>query len=381
MATKVGIINFQYSDHNYGAVLQAAALENFLKGKCISSEHIDYISTPVIKAGNSTDLVKNIIKRIGLTTILKRLLRKPIIIKHVVNNNAVFENFRNKWIQRTKRFDNYNELINENLNYSAVIVGSDQVWRPTMYTRLTDYKVYFLGFISKPTKKISYAASFGVDMWEINDKKVTEEIKEYVTDFTAISVRENSGVTICIKNFNKVAIHVLDPTLLIGKSFFEEIINEEEIQSSQYNNVVYYKLDIDERFNSNIERLGVTLSKKVVNIYYNRINDSYEYYSVGTWLNNIKTSDLIITDSFHCVCFSILFNKEFICCINESRGLSRLESLFDALGIQNRIVSSAEDLSNKINNIQPIDYAIVNSKLTELRKISENFLLDSLGDI
>ena len=194
-------------------------------------------------------------------------------------------------------------------------------------------------------------------------------------------LQENSGVTICIKNFNKVAIHVLDPTLLIGKSFFEEIINEEEIQSSQYNNVVYYKLDIDERFNSNIERLGVTLSKKVVNIYYNRINDSYEYYSVGTWLNNIKTSDLIITDSFHCVCFSILFNKEFICCINESRGLSRLESLFDALGIQNRIVSSAEDLSNKINNIQPIDYAIVNSKLTELRKISENFLLDSLGDI
>ncbi|EQA1694813.1 hypothetical protein O1E46_RS22225, partial [Enterobacter hormaechei] len=123
---KIGIINFQYSDHNYGAVLQAAALEKVLERKGFSVKHIDFISTPE-KIISPIVIAKKILKRIGLTTIIKKILGRKILIKHDVSNQEAFENFRKRWINRTKRFDTFESLKNEPLDFDAVIVGSDQV--------------------------------------------------------------------------------------------------------------------------------------------------------------------------------------------------------------------------------------------------------------
>ncbi|EPZ8358848.1 polysaccharide pyruvyl transferase family protein [Enterobacter hormaechei] len=376
---KIGIINFQYSDHNYGAVLQAAALEKVLERKGFSVKHIDFISTPE-KIISPIVIAKKILKRIGLTTIIKKILGRKILIKHDVSNQEAFENFRKRWINRTKRFDTFESLKNEPLDFDAVIVGSDQVWRPTMYNRRNDYKVYFLSFLKKGCKKISYAASFGVDYWEVKDEIVTSEIADMVRGFDAISVREKSGISICKNIFLADSTHVLDPTLLAGKGIFDEIIasyNEIDVTCKQ---IVYYKLDVDDIFLSNIQQFSAYKNKKVTNIYYNKVETGYAYYSVGQWLSNIRESEIVITDSFHCVCFCILFHKDFICCINESRGLSRLKSLLMMLGIEDRICSSDDDFINKYNNLRPIDYSVVDNILLKQRILSEEFLMNSLSD-
>ena len=307
------------------------------------------------------------------------MLGKKIIIKQHVENKKVFEEFRESWIRRTRMFSNFNELVDAKLNYDAVIVGSDQVWRPKMFTCLADYKVYFLGFLPESVKKISYAASFGVDNWEIDDATITSEIKKYINEFSAVSVREQSGKEICNSMFDIDATHVLDPTLLIGKDFFEKIIAKENINTGCQKQIVYYKLDVDNTFLTNIKKLGMEFNKPVINIYYTTTNNNYEYYSVGTWLNNIKTGDLVVTDSFHCVCFSILFHKEFLCCINEARGLSRLKSLLSDLGLDERICFSNDDFVSKINSLNSIDYVNVEKRLLEKRTISKQYLLASLA--
>lgn len=379
MIKKIGILNFQYSDHNYGAVLQAAALECYLKELGYEATHIDYVSDPIVNKNSLVTSLKKISKRLGVTDTLKRMLGREVLIKHRVKNEEVFEVFRESWITRTKRFSSFDDLNSTNFEFDAVIVGSDQVWRPTMFTRISDYKVYFLSFIPRTIKKISYAASFGVDYWEIHNEEITSEIKKYIKDFTAISVRESSGVTICDSIFDIDATHVLDPTLLIGVEFFNAIIEKENINMTPQPNVAYYKLDVNDAFLRNIEALGTKKNKKVKNIYYNTVNNNHEYYSVGNWLNNIKSSELIVTDSFHCVCFSILFKKDFLCCINESRGLSRLHSLLGALGLENRICSSDEDFVVKLNSLPPINYVEVDALLVNQRNISNKFLQDNLS--
>ncbi|MFO6492280.1 polysaccharide pyruvyl transferase family protein [Hafnia alvei] len=378
MARNVGIINFQYSDHNYGAVLQAAALENFLNSKGIKALHIDYVSEPIETKQDILSVMKYVFRKTGLTVILKKLLGKPIIIKHAIRNEKVFEDFRHKWVQRTQRFKCVDELSNTELCFDAVIVGSDQVWRPKMFTRLCDYKVYFLSFLPDSVTRISYAASFGVDNWEIESSNITNDIRSYISKFSAVSVRESSGKNICKDVFDADAEVVLDPTLLIGSDFFEQIIKKEHSDDLELKEIVYYKLDVDDEFLKNITKLGHVLSKSVTNIYYNKTKSGYEYYSVSDWLNNIKKSEIIVTDSFHCVCFSILFKKEFLCCVNESRGLSRLQSLLSLLNINDRICFSSEDFSTKLNSLEPIDYENVEQHLLRLRESSERFLMNSL---
>ncbi|WP_417648515.1 polysaccharide pyruvyl transferase family protein, partial [Enterobacter hormaechei] len=107
----------------------------------------------------------------------------------------------------------------------------------------------------------------------------------------------------------------------------------------------------------------------------------YEYYSVPEWLNNIKNSRLVITDSFHCVCFCILFEKEFLCCVNEGRGLSRLQSLLGMVGLTDRICSPDDDFISKISNLNSINYQEVNQLLELKRYDSKKFLLDSLSTV
>lgn len=381
MAKKVGILNFHYSDHNYGAVLQAAALEHFLKENGINATHIDYVSKIQSRDKGFIGTLKKVLRTLGIFNGIKKALGRDIHLNHQVKNSVVFEDFRNNWLSRTKRYTSYEELITQPPSFDAIVVGSDQVWRPTQYNKYSDYKVYFLGFAPSYVKRISYAASFGVDHWEVSDKTINDEIKSYVRDFDAVSVRENSALNICSSVFGITAVHVLDPTLLVGRNYFEKIISSQFGEENISYEIVYYKLDVNEEFLTSIDKLGKQQAKKVRNIYYNLNHENYEYYSVPEWLKNIKNSSLVITDSFHCVCFCILFEKEFLCCVNESRGLSRLQSLLGMVGLTDRICAPGDDFISKVSTLNPINYQEVNQLLELKRYNSKEFLLDSLSTV
>ncbi|EPY8569409.1 polysaccharide pyruvyl transferase family protein [Shigella flexneri] len=375
MKNKIGILNFQYSDHNYGAVLQAVALENVLKQLGKNAEHINFIPN---KKGNKNikQLIIKFLTFIGLKSLIYRAFNKKVIIKNKVEGSEIFEDFRNKYLNRTKAFHSLNELIELEDSYSSVIVGSDQVWRPKMYSDLTEIEIYFLSFISQKTKKISYAASFGVERWEYDKNDyVTHKAQKYLNKFNSISVREKSGVEICSSVFDIRAEHVLDPTLLIGRDFFDNLIKDK--QPLVQKTISYYKLDLCESFLTGIEHLANLTGYETNNIYYKQLNNgSYEYYPVLDWLSMINSSSIIITDSFHCVCFSILFNKNFYCCLNKERGASRLESLLSELGLEDRLISE-EELS-RIYTIDDINFSPVEDILNRHRKQSIEFLVSAI---
>ncbi|WP_413506106.1 polysaccharide pyruvyl transferase family protein [Photobacterium phosphoreum] len=365
----IGIVNYQFSDRNYGAVLQAAALHWVIGNKLgYKSEHINYIPVTI-----KLSLIGHLKYKIG--NVLRSLkLKKEIIRYSDFKNKNVFEDFRIKYLPRSNDvYSSLDELKSSSFDYTHVVVGSDQVWRPS-YTENSTL-VYFLDFLPSNVKKISYAASFGNDSWELDiDTLEHKNVVKALNQFNSISVREDSGVNICKNIFDKDVMHVLDPTLLAGKEFFEDIINDSiESESESESEIVYYKLEIDGEFTSFISSLENKTGYKSENIYYNKVNNNYYYYSVDEWLYKIKKSKIIITDSFHCVCFSILFNKQFIYYPNDNRGLSRLNSLLGLLGLENRIYKA--DIKN---HFRSIDYEIVNSRLDKLRESSMNFLIEGL---
>jgi len=364
---KIGILNFHYSEENYGAVLQAVALEHVIKSLGHNAEHIDFIP-------DSLSIPIKIKFRLG------EMLRSIGILKkrpQRIGCTEIFENFRDDWLSRSVTYRNSRDLKKASDKYTSIVVGSDQVWRPVYTHPFT--LMYFLSFVGKNTRRIAYAASFGVDYWQKNDLRLTNAIKNELQKFHSISVREDAGVSLCKDIFDCSATQVLDPTLLRGRELFDEVIEKEEL-IQQKPNIVFYKLDVDSVFYEELNNLGKMLECDVENIYHNEINGGKAYNTVPYWLCKIRDSRLVITDSFHCVCFAILFEKEFFYSVNKGRGVSRLVSLLGMLGLNERICYNSNELSKKFQMTEKIDYSIVNKKLAKQRDISLAFLIQSLKE-
>lgn len=371
---KVGVLNFHYSTHNYGAVLQASALDHCIKELGYTTEHIDFVPQPLVVKLTVKQKTRRILGEI------KRMFLMQKVQNRNVMNSVVFEEFRQEWISRSKlRYNSLVELNNIGKEYSSVVVGSDQVWR----TRMTKENAlaYFLSFVPETTKRISYAASFGVDFWEEAENiELTSRVNEELNKFNSISVRENSAVSLCKDTFGINAVHVLDPTLLVGRSFFDNIIGNLK-EKTNYSEIVFYKLDITKKFLNDIKKIGKYKSYKFENIFYSNVNRKKYYNPVNEWLDKLKKSKLVVTDSFHCVCFSLLFEKNFIYYPNAARGMSRLESLLDELDLIGQICYNKAGLVSYSKSISDVDYSIVNKKINKLRVSSLSFLREALDEV
>lgn len=356
---KVGILNFQYSTHNYGAVLQAAALERICRQLGHDAEHLDYMAKPKVSLKGR---VGRLLRATGL--------RKTPKANQVANEEA-FERFRQSFINRTKRIKSAKEFPAVAKGFDSVVVGSDQVWRPAF---AKDTIAFFLGYVPKGVDRVSYAASFGTAAWEqADDTVLTSKVQEELRQFKAISCREESGVEICKDVFGVEAAHVLDPLLLVDESFFEKVVSKSSVKPGA--RLVYYKLDSTPDFQDDLYVVGSELGSDAVNIY---LKDSgfREYREVPDWLALIRNSEVVVTDSFHCICLGLRFGKEVIFCPNERRGQARLDSLFKKLGVEaESLPLDLKTPMSKLSKRGDIEAILRNERTHSLK-----FLADALHD-
>jgi len=268
--------------------------------------------------------------------------------------------------------------------FDAIVVGSDQVWRPRYSPRIA---TYFLDFLSgnKNITKLSYAASFGTDDWEFSEQQ-TASFRMLTKEFDAVSVRESSAVSMCKENLFIDAVHVLDPTLLIPKSDYLQLFNVQ--CSSPKGGLFTYVLDRSNDKNLIIDSVCSALSlnqfstqpkitKKDKFLVFNY--EDYIYPDIEEWIKSFYDAEFVVTDSFHGTVFSIIFNKPFIAIANEVRGRARFMSLLSLFGLENRLVNNVSDMTN-VDIKEPIDYDSINDKLDELRNQSVDFIRNNLKD-
>ncbi|MGR7812792.1 polysaccharide pyruvyl transferase family protein [Lacinutrix undariae] len=370
---KIGLLTLPLND-NYGGIIQLTALNSYLEGEGYEVYHLN--------------------KRYEVSR-LKQLVRQffkwnPLYFIFDLNSHGK----KDRYIQKlnsfikvelkksTKNIFTNSQLSNtvESLGLDTIIVGSDQVWRESFINE--NYKDYFLGFVnSKSIKKISYAASFGIDTWGAKGK--VSSIKTLLNDFTAVSVREDSGVLVCKNTFeltNNVA-HVLDPTFLPERTYYESIIAREFVSDKKIG-LFNYVLDKSPKKNAIIEKTAKELDLSVDSIYLENnlkafLKNKTLKPSIGEWLYHFKNAEFIITDSFHGTVFSIIFNKKFIAIGNKSRGVTRFTSLLKSLGLLDRFI--LDDNENYLTIAKKhMDYEFVNMKLADLKLNSKNFLKKAL---
>ena len=361
---------------NYGGILQAYALQSALKSMGHDAWLLNRRRNPI----SNRDFFKNYLKKIIKKVLLKRdtiVLKETKIaeIEKIISQNS--QTFIDKYIQpQTEKYYSSKQLEEAiKYNFDAYIVGSDQVWRPE-YSYINDYFFEFLSN-NNTVKKIAYAASFGVNNWIIPD---TQKCRKLAQKFSAISVRENSGVKLCEEYLKVGATHVLDPTMLLSKDDYIANLHLNEIECSK-GDLLHYFLDM----NDEKQDLLDSVSKKLALTPFAVNSQTEDHYAsidkrvappVEQWLKGFVDAKFILTDSFHACVFSIIFNKPFLVYGNIDRGMARFESLLFKLGLEERLVTS-ERLFD-MEKLNDINWEIVNQKLEEEKEFSINFLKNAL---
>lgn len=260
--------------------------------------------------------------------------------------------------------------------FDAIVVGSDQVWRATM----SDIPVYFLSFTEGlQMKRIAYAASFGIDNLNEYSKVDLKTASKYIKLFDAVSVREDSGVQICRDFFKMNVAHVLDPTMLLTKDDYLKLIEDED-KTHSLGMLLTYVLDRTQEKKEIIQKVSDALHLKPyengpTKYFSNVIEDNLSecvYPSVSKWLAGFRDAQFVVTDSFHGMVFSIIFNKPFIAILNIERGASRFVSLLSMFHLEHRVVTVGEELRKEL--LMPVDYEPINKILNKLKKESFSYL-------
>lgn len=369
----IGIITMFYHSSNYGGILQAYSLTQCLLKRGIKAEQIRYnhfTAFPIKKR-----------VRIGINKVIS-IIRNPEYFNTLIRINR-----RKKIVFRTSEdtIPHSNKVYSEQTiascvkNYTAFITGSDQVWHG-------EWPAYFLSFVPPGKRKIAYAVSTGKS--ELTDEDVGI-IQGYTKDFYAVSVREKDTKEILSKALSNSKIEcVLDPTLLLEKTDWEEIASSKKLEERY---LFCYFLGTDRRIRSIATEYGRKYGLTVVTIPHmqGRVNPSDLNFgdiqsfdaAPQDFLSYIKYADIVFTDSFHAAVFSQILDTQYIVFgrTEHKEMNNRVETLTDIFHTRHRFITGEEHFNLKyIEKLEPIDYSIVSDEFEMLRKKSIDFLLNSL---
>lgn len=376
---RIGILTLPLHT-NYGGILQAYALQTIL-------ERMGH-EVLIIEKKRYFPILSEWKKPLVYTyRFLKKYLVDPttIVRKEVITKEEypIISQYTQQFIKQyihTFQVD-YVECI-DSTYFDAIVVGSDQIWRPQYfkYTVSPNLSNAFLHFTKGwNIKRIAYAASFGVDIWEF-PSEWDSEFETCAQMFNGISVREKSGVFLCKEHLNVDATHVLDPTMLLTLDDYRQLIDVVQ-QPHSRGNLLCYILDPNEKTNIIINQISHEKRLKPFYITAERKDRTLNLEQrvsepVEAWIKGFIDAEFVITDSFHACIFSILFKKPFVAIGNTTRGMSRFSSLLATFDL-------CRNLLTDISEYDPeYEYSIcsdIDSKLNIMRQHSFDFLTSCIG--
>lgn len=368
---KIGILTFWWSNDNYGQLLQCYALQKYLRDAGYDAFLIrydsrnDYVRTPfLLRCFKALNLV--LLCRFFVHKIQHKINSKKVLEESKLNDRH-FDDFRVKYIvQSEKLYTSYNQLKENPPEADVYILGSDQVWN-FWQSRLSQcwnlVHAYFLDFGSKQTKRISYAASWGKT--ELPEDFI-KEISPLLKNFDYVSVREKSGIDLCRKCGYENAEFRCDPTLLLTSDNYRLLYKENETleDTSKRKNPYLFLYMLNNTCDFDIQKVYDFAAQKNLEVVYVTGNSKIDKYkktfaTIPQWLSLIDNAEYVVTNSFHCCVFSLIFAKNFaaVPLTKTMAGMnSRIETLCEIFGIKPRWVTSefSDDLSVLEEKVNPV---------------------------
>lgn len=369
---KAALLSF-HNAFNYGAALQAYALQYAVESLGVDCEYINYQNEFRRHAYDMKYHFKSSLKNKDLFGAVKSFIGAPVMSAR----SKSFHKFYSTHLKTTKKiFANSEEAKKLNSLYDKFIVGSDQVWN---YTNNGGDTAYLLDFVDDDKKKISYASSFGMGYLSNHLENV---YSEYLRKFNRLSTREIIGTEIIENITGRKAHLVLDPVFLVGVDEWEKIREKNAIHKKKH--IFFYtnrQSQIQDFLNTGYDKgdeyhvLSTHLTPKEILNTRIKIRVSM---SPGEFLDEISSADLVVTASFHCLALSIIFHKQFVAILTGDYGKDeRITNLLRISGLENRVLTSTTNTQD-IDDV--IDYDEVDRRLKLYQNESREYLRRALYD-
>lgn len=363
---------------NYGALLQSYATQYVLDKRGIRTEILDYTRGRTHRFILSPEaFVYCSVKKLSL--IWQTHFAKPVPLDEAHRANKavrteIGRDFCRRRLHDIVAVNGYDALTSRAATYSAVMVGSDQMWSP---------EVSFSNFLSlmfapDGVRRISYATSTGVEKYPWY---VYRQARVFLNKIDFLSVREQAGYEIIKKITGREAQIVCDPTYLISKAEWETLIEKREVTSRGY--VFAFFLGCNAAMKTLARQYAVAYGLRLVGILSNEVveDDSLYYDEVLTgqtpedFINLIRYADCVFTDSFHAFTFSIINEKEVYVSYRVKKGVrprnQRIDNIVKKFGVEERLVRNPQ---NYVFDKAPIDYGRVTAAVEAFRAESIAFL-------
>lgn len=352
--------------YNYGASLQEYALLRYLKDLGHDAETIHY----------KPDYLSN---HFNLWRISNEKYEKNIILKSIylalklperlisLKRKRSFDAFSASFIPSTKKLYRTNEELKKNVpEADAYICGSDQIWN-SFFQNGKDPSFY-LDFAPNDKLKLSYAASFAIDKLEDNIKGF---VKEKVSRLDHVAVRESSGKNILIDlGFDQVT-QVLDPVFLVEKEKWSQLSDG----TSEKNKYIFiYDFDSNPLIKKFATRLKHKYGWDLISVNQNIDYADQNYFFEGPqkFLSLVENAEFVISNSFHAVAYSIIFQKKFVVFNRTYKINTRMRDLLGSIDQSELLMIDEETVNNF--DLNAIDYSKSVEKLKVLVERSKNYL-------
>lgn len=381
---KIGLV-LAHKGVNYGMLLQAYATQRVIEYLGYDTEIIDYTRigykhirfTPYLPIYALTEVSKKI-KAKRAKPVLDKIHRDNINERKIISNEFI----KNKLINRVK-INGIEELENHALTYNGVLVGSDQIWPPdAAFGNLTT-----LRFVPDNMNKISYATSLGVSKYPFYCKSSAAQFMKRINH---ISVREEQGKEIINGFCNADVKVVLDPTYLLTKDQWQKLIPDEQLKEEKYilcyflgNTKEHKMLARSYADKHGIKLVSILSTESVSDIDVSYADEIVTGVGPDKFMNLVRYAEVIMTDSFHGVAFSVINEKQFYIFYRTlvgSKGSrnSRIDNILKMFDLNNRLMCNDASVDD-FDDVK-IDYDRVHLILKEKREESMRYLKNALKD-
>jgi|GEM_PF-342525 len=335
----------------------------------------------------------DVVRSMGYSAIM---VNKPEVLwrpkyadKESVANKFIYKYCENNVTQCYHSSIDYKVL---NKTCDTFIVGSDVVWHYQICGREAG-QFFFLDFVNDDKKKIAMASSFGSGYDGPEEDRLWSE--HFMKKFDYIGVREDEAVAICRDVFHSDADKIMDPVFLCKRQVYHDLAAHSEVKEDKKYICSYFLGPGEEK-----ARLFLKIAE-LLNCEYRCLpnpNNPENFTkktglpviqnpSVEDWLKYFQNTQCYVGDSFHGLCFSIIFGRPFVCIVNQGQSLARFRTLLATIGQEHRLINlDAEDTSPEVINqrisdilAQEIDYEKVWKIIDEKADESYQWLKNAIS--
>lgn len=370
---KIGVTTW-FRDMNYGTILQALALQTYLKKLGHEPSLINYLpprNFPKDKRRTFMQKVQNKLDFICTN-------------KYKSEHSDIFDKKRQSFFETIDSLCDVTAPVINDADFAeivgsfdAFICGSDQIWNPNWMD-----KHFFLDYIDgSKKKKISYAPSIGLG--RLPEQKI-KNYADLLKDFTAVSLREEDAVHQLSTALNKPVKNVCDPVFLLNKTEWLVLSGNKRKINEPY--LFYYFLTYNTRHWLAVKKFAEKHNLKIVGLpvvgreFYVFNTNEYINSAPLDFINYIHNAEYVVTDSFHATSFSILLETQFFVFEQFSdksylNTNSRIVNILNKFAVRDRLI---EHNSTVIPELDDINFVSARKNAENFINTSKAYLSDSL---